>query len=168
MGSRLRAVVLRWAGFRIGQGTQLFNLPSLIGTGNIYQRLVIGVNCLISVDCYFDLADTITIGNRVGVSPHCMLITGNHDFNNQYNRVGSLIPGQIRIGDGAWLGTRCTILPGVTIGEGVVIGAGAVVTKDVEPNVIVAGVPARVIRSLQNTQELMPVELYPVASNSLK
>lgn len=168
MGSRLRAVVLRWAGFRIGQGTLLFNLPSLTGAGNIYQRLIIGVNCLISVDCYFDLADTITIGDRVGISPHCMLITGNHDFHNQYNRVGNLIPGRINIENGVWLGTRCTILPGVTVGEGAVVGAGAVVTKDVEPNVMVAGVPARVIRSLQNTQELMPVELYPVASNSLK
>lgn len=168
VGGRLRAMVLRLAGFQIGRGTQFFNLPSLMGAGNIYERLVIGVNCLISIDCYFDLADTITIGDRVGISPHCMLITGNHDFNNQHNRVGNLIPGQIHIGDGAWLGARCTVMPGVTVGEGAVVGAGAVVTKDVEPNIIVAGVPAKAIRSLQKPQELTPIEWYPLVSDSLK
>lgn len=168
MGSRLRALVLRLAGFQIGRGTQFFNLPALIGGGNIYPRLVIGKDCMISIDCYFDLADTITIGDYVGLSPRCILVTGNHDFRNQHSRVGNLISRKIQIGDGAWLGTGCMVLPGVTIGEGAVVGAGAVVTKDVAPHVLVAGVPARVIRSLLNVQEPTQVEFSPLASNSIK
>lgn len=54
--------------------------------------------------------------------------------------------GPIRIGTGAWLGTRAIILDGIAIGEGAIVGAGAVVTKAVERNAIVAGVPARVLR----------------------
>lgn len=166
VGGRLRVLILHWIGFSIGRGTLFFNLPTLVGSGNIYERLIIGEQCLVSIDCYFDLADTITIGNRVGISPHCMLMTGNHDFNNPYNRVGKLLPGQIQIGNGVWLGTRCTILPGVTIGEGAVVAAGAVVTKDVEPHALVAGVPARLIRYLQNPENPTPIEFISLTSET--
>ena len=168
VGGRLRTLILKWVGFRIGRGTLFFNLPTLVGGGSIYERLDIGEQCLVSIDCYFDLADKITIGNRVGISPHCMLMTGNHDTNNPYNRVGELLPGQIQIGDGVWLGTRCTILPGVTIGEGAVVAAGAVVTKDVEPNALVAGVPARVVRYLQNLEKPTPVEFISLTSDTFE
>ena len=53
------------------------------------------------------------------------------------------------IKDGAWLGARCTILPGVTVGEGAIVAAGAVVHRDVAPNTLVAGVPARVVKELR-------------------
>jgi maltose O-acetyltransferase len=54
----------------------------------------------------------------------------------------------VTIGNGAWLGARCTILPGVNVGEGAIVAAGAVVTHDVPANTMVAGVPARAIRDL--------------------
>jgi len=64
-------------------------------------------------------------------------------------RAGTPRTAPVRIGAGAWIGAQATILPGVTIGEGAVVGAGSVVTRDIPPNVTAAGVPARVIRSLE-------------------
>ena len=55
---------------------------------------------------------------------------------------------EVRIGDDVWIGGNCTILPGVTIGNRVVVAAGAVVTKDIPDDSLVAGVPAKVIRKL--------------------
>ena len=55
----------------------------------------------------------------------------------------------ITIGNDVWIGGNSTILPGVTIGDGAVVAAGAVVTKDVEPNTIVGGVPAKVIKKIE-------------------
>ena len=74
-------------------------------------------------------------------------------------RAGAHLARPIRIESGAWIGARSTILPGVTVGHGAVVAAGAVVTRDVEPNTLVAGVPARVLRSLEPSSERAREEL---------
>lgn len=56
----------------------------------------------------------------------------------------------MRIGDDVWIGGNVTIVPGVTIGQNVVVAAGAVVTKDVPDNVLVGGVPAKILKHLEN------------------
>jgi acetyltransferase-like isoleucine patch superfamily enzyme len=58
------------------------------------------------------------------------------------------VPGKIHIHKNAWIGANATILPGVTIGENSIVAAGAVVNKDVPDNVVVAGIPAKVIKSI--------------------
>ncbi len=86
----------------------------------------------------------ITLGNNVQIGPNVTLVTDNHDLKNHY----ILQCKPIVISDNAWIGANVTVLPGVTIGENAVIAAGAVVTKDVPANAIAAGVPAAVIRKL--------------------
>ena len=60
---------------------------------------------------------------------------------------------EIRIGDDVWLGANVTVLPGVTIGNNVVVGAGAVVNKDIPDNSLAVGVPAQVIKKIENDVE---------------
>lgn len=148
VGNRLRLRLLRLSGFRIGQSGMIMGMPTIVGQGNIYKKLQIGNGCLFNMGCYFDLAAPITIEHNVGVGNDVLLLTGSHEISDSGRRVGNLIASPIVIQEGAWLGARCVVLPGVTIGRGAVVAAGAVVTKDVPPNSLVAGVPAKVIREL--------------------
>ena len=148
VGGRLRVKILKLSGFRIGAGSVIWGLPKLIGRGKFHQKLTIGNQCLFSVDCFFDLAGPINLSDHVFVGPEVMLITGAHEIGEPTYRLGSLSPQPIFIEEGVWLGARCTILPGVTIGRGAVVAAGAVVARDVDCNTLVGGVPARFIRHL--------------------
>ena len=65
------------------------------------------------------------------------------------DRRANLLPKPVKIGSKVWIGANVTILPGVTIGDGAVIAAGAVVNKDVEPNTVVGGVPAKFIKTIE-------------------
>lgn len=90
----------------------------------------------------------VTIGENVMIAPHCVLAAGNHDhrqLDQPMRDAPSISRGPIVIEDDAWVGAHCTITDGVTIGRGAVVGANSVVTRDVAPYTIVAGVPARVI-----------------------
>ena len=101
----------------------------------------VGVNCLIT--------NNVTIGKNVRMAPECLIFTRNHKFNKdklEYDGYTETRP--VIIEDDVWLGTRCIILPGVTIGRGSTVGAGAVVTKSVPPYSVAVGNPARVIKNL--------------------
>lgn len=86
----------------------------------------------------------IVIEDNVMIGPDVSLLTANHDVHN--HMIMEYSP--IRICENAWIGARALILPGVTIGENAVVAAGAVVTKDVAPNTMVGGNPAKVIKEL--------------------
>jgi acetyltransferase-like isoleucine patch superfamily enzyme len=92
----------------------------------------------------------ITIGKNVNLSTGVWLWTGQHDHNDPYFRSVEGRRGPIEINDRVWIGPRVTILHSVTIGEGAVIAAGAVVTKNVEPFSIYAGIPAKKIGDRNN------------------
>lgn len=86
----------------------------------------------------------LTIGENVSISIQTMILTLQHDLSaTDFGAVGA----PVIIGDRAFLGARALILPGITIGEGAAVAAGALVTRDVLPFTIVAGVPAKVIGS---------------------
>jgi len=90
----------------------------------------------------------VDIGDRVMIGPNVNIITTGHPL--EVSRRRAYVEGRpIIIEENVWIATGATILGGVTVGENSVVGAGAVVTKDVPPNSFVAGVPAKVIRSLE-------------------
>ncbi len=105
----------------------------------------IGRNSRINRDCTLDARSPLTIGENVSLSPEVMILAGTHDVNDPAFPPSPVGPYAVAIEDHVWVGTRAMILPGVTVGRGAVVAAGAVVTKDVAPLTIVAGVPAKPI-----------------------
>ena len=152
--NRLRTIFYKWAGVKIGKGSLVLGSMEISGQGKPWAKLHIGENCQITSPFYADLNDTITIGNHVAIGHHTIMITMNHDFSWENKRCGAGSLAPIIIEDGVWLGARVTVLPGVTIGKGSVIAAGAVVNKNVPPNCLVGGIPARVIKSLNHSPAL--------------
>ncbi len=154
VGSRLRTIVLRGLGFKIGEGTLLWGMPTLTGE-NVVQNLKIGRHCWMNVGCLIDAGGKIFIGDHVSIGHRVILLTGTHHLGGIDRRAGPYFTLPIKIGEGAWIGANAVILPGVTIGEGTVIGAGAVVTKDIPPHVIAGGNPAAVIRHLDGGEKVI-------------
>ncbi|HWR58755.1 MAG TPA: acyltransferase [Thermodesulfovibrionales bacterium] len=105
-------------------------------------RFKIGSNSVVNKQCYLDTRESLSIGDNVNISNQVYIQTATHDPRSPEFKY---IVGPVVIHDHAWIGARAIILPGVTIGEGAVVGAGSVVTKDIMPYTIVAGVPARII-----------------------
>ena len=92
----------------------------------------------------------VRIGDNVMIGPHTLIATVGHPLSPAKRRAHSAIAKPIIIGNDVWIGGNVTIMPGLTIGNNVVIAAGAVVTKDVPDNSLVAGVPAKKVRDLEN------------------
>ena len=80
------------------------------------------------------------------IGSQVVIATINHDLIPEHR--SDNLPSPVHIGRNVWIGSHATILPGVSIGDNAVVAAGAVVTKDVEPNSIVGGVPAKVLRMI--------------------
>lgn len=94
--------------------------------------------------CLMMAAGGITIKKGVRMSANVQLLTNNHDL---YHR-DILLCKPITLEQGCWIGAGATVLPGVTVGENAIVGAASVVTKDVPPNAIVVGNPAKVVRMI--------------------
>lgn len=145
---RTRLFLYRLFGFRIGRGAMISGTMTLWGGRKIQQRLNIGRNVLVITPSYIGLDGPVSIGDRVVIAMNVTILTANHRMGNAGMRAGTIDVRPVTIGDGAWIATGATILPGVTIGAGAVVGAGSLVTRDVPPNALVAGNPARLIRML--------------------
>ena len=139
VGARAVTRALRIAGVRIGPATVFWGMPSLAGSGDVCSRLRVGSYCGFNARAYFELVDKITIGDHVSVGQDVMFLTRTYDRSDPQRRGGTPLSAPIEIGNGAWLGARCTIMPGVKVGAGSVVGASVVVAKDVPPNMLVMG-----------------------------
>ncbi|MEE3491338.1 MAG: sugar O-acetyltransferase [Methanobrevibacter sp.] len=95
----------------------------------------------------------VHIGDNVMIGPNTTITTVSHPLSPKKRRQHLGQASEIRIGNDVWLGANVVILPGVTIGNNVVVGAGAVVTKDIPDNSLAVGVPAKMIREIENDLE---------------
>lgn len=140
-----------------GQAGLLRKLLGQVGEGTEIRRgfacdygvnILIGTRCYVNFHCVFLDCAAIDIGDRVQLAPAVQLYTATHPLGAAARATGLEQAWPIRVGDDCWIGGGAIILPGVTLGAGSVVAAGAVVTRDVPPGVLVAGSPARVVRSL--------------------
>ena len=115
------------------------------------KNIAVGKNVFINSGCKFQDQGGIVIGDGALIGHNVVLATLNHSLAVRDRQ--DLIPGPIRIGKNAWIGSNVTILPGVTVGDSAVVAAGAVVTKDVPAYTVAGGVPARVLRPLTEEEK---------------
>lgn len=147
----LRAAWLRLMGARLGSGVIVHDVRFF----NLYRRglrgLELGNDCFLGDDCLLDLAEGIRLGAQVTLAERVLVLTHtnvgyrDHPLQARFPPVAR----PVNIERGCFLAANVTVLPGLTIGPESLVAAGSVVTADVPPRTLVAGVPARVVRSLQ-------------------
>jgi acetyltransferase-like isoleucine patch superfamily enzyme len=146
----VRRAWLRLLGARIGPRAILHDVRFF----NLYRRglagLDIGPECFIGDECLLDLAEGIvlerqtTLAERVVILTHTNVGYADHPLQKAFPATAA----PVRLREGSFVGASVTILPGVTIGPRAFVAAGSVVTEDVPPDTLAAGVPARAIRPL--------------------
>lgn len=110
------------------------------------KNITIGENVFINSGCRFQDQGGIVIGDGALIGHNVVFATLNHNPDPEHR--GDMFPGAIHLGKNVWIGSNATVLAGVSIGDGAIVAAGAVVTKDVPAYSVVAGVPAKKIKSL--------------------
>ncbi len=148
---------------RIGDDCTMNAISSFVSTSaGRNPVLEIGNKTYLGHRVSISVGSKVTIGNHVLIANEVFIADNpGHPLDAARRRVQGVEPDQIRpvtIGDDVWIGHGCKIMPGVTIGEGAVVGAGSIVTRDVPPFTLVAGIPAKPVRDLR------PVALLPVAA----
>lgn len=135
IGNRLRVSLLKMTGANVGRNVYIGQEVFILDAGKSHL---------------------LTIEDNVAIAPHVIILIKSDPSPSPLERLypKSVLP--VRIRKGTWIGTRATIFGGVTVGEYSVVAAGAVVTRDVPPYSVVAGVPARKIRSI-DPEEIGPV-----------
>lgn len=112
------------------------------------KNITIGDNVFLNSGCKMQDQGGITIGDGTLVGHNVVFATINHDENP--DKRANMHPSPIHIGKNVWIGANATILPGVSIGDGAIIAAGAVVTKYVPACVVVGGIPAKIIKRIDD------------------
>jgi maltose O-acetyltransferase len=153
---RARTALLRSAGMKIGTSSLVQGPIRITGEGNPCENISIGAFSLISGSLHCDIGAPLLIGNRVRIGHDVSLLTVDHRVGPAEMRSGERKFGPIEIGDGAWLASRVVVLPGVRIGAGSIIAAASVVTRDIPPNTLAVGAPARVVRNLSRNGDSEP------------
>ena len=147
-GVRARTRLYQAAGLAIGRGTLIAGPIQFGMTGDPCKNVTVGVGCFLNSPLFLDAAGPVVIGDRVSLGHHVSIITSDHALGPPESRAGTLQVAAVTIENGAWIAAGVTLLPGVTIGHGAVVAAGAVVTKDVPPDTLAGGIPAKFIKVL--------------------
>lgn len=143
-----RRALLEHFGAQIGPSTRLAHPINLINADKDFSRLSIGENVFIGHNVLFDLKDHIQIGNNVTLSMNVVLATHLDVGQIPLAKLYPADKGPIHILDDVYVGSGAIILHGLTVGPHAVIAAGAVVVEDVPPGTAVGGVPARILKRL--------------------
>jgi len=133
----LRACGLSIDTFRIGSGC-FFGGP----------EVTIGAGSTVNHRCYFDTTARITIGRNTHIGPGVMFCTASHEPGDAAERVGAATSGEIVVEDGCGIAAGAILLAGVRVGSGSIVAAGTVVGRDLGPNGLYAGSPARLVKRL--------------------
>ncbi|MDA5327753.1 chorismate mutase [Enterococcus lactis] len=112
-------------------------------------NIFVGENFYANFNCTFLDVSTIEIGDNCMFAPNVQLYTATHPLHPVKRNSGLEYAKPIKIGDNVWLGGGVIVTPGVTLGNNVVVGAGSVVTKSFPDNVVIAGNPARIIKTVE-------------------
>jgi acetyltransferase-like isoleucine patch superfamily enzyme len=126
----VRVFALRVAGYGVG------------------RSVYVGTELHVTDDLQSD-ACSLSIGDRVAIAQRVLIILSSHPNNSRLREEVGVVNGSVTICDDAWIGAGAILLPNVKVGEQAIVAAGAIVTKDVPARTVVAGNPARFLRSLE-------------------
>ena len=143
--------LLNSVGYQIGEGSKL------VGPIEANGKLIVGSNCWIGKNLRINGNGSVIIGDNCDIGPEVTFQTGGHEIGDSSRRAGKGLICSQRVGNGVWIGGGSTIIGNTTIGDSSVIAGCACVVHDVEANVLVGGVPAKVIRRLDDDTS-RPVE----------
>lgn len=142
----------------LGEQSNVCANVKILNTSVSRNQIQIGNNCVINPDCLLDgRAGKIIIHDNVDIARGTWIFTIEHDPHSDYH---STKYADVIVEDSVWIASRVTVMPGVRIGKGSVIASGSVVTKDIPPMSIAAGVPAKVI-GMRNSKLLYRNNFFP-------
>jgi putative colanic acid biosynthesis acetyltransferase WcaF len=146
----LKSILYRLAGVKTGKNVRICSSARFLGIG----QLEIGDNTWIGHNVLIISSSCVKIGCNVDIAPNVYIGTGSHKITYEGDKVaGKGYNAAISIGNGCWLCVNSTILPQVTIGQNTLVAAGAVVTKDTPSYSMVAGIPAKVTKKFNSSNE---------------
>jgi len=143
--------IFRTLGIHMDRNAKIAKDLKVIG---LYENIHIAKHAEINDGCFFLSKDKIEIGENTTLAYQVTVLTSANP-NAKYNSLGKIYPpmtAPVIIKENVWIGARAVILPGVTIGPMSVVAAGSVVNKDVPGGVVVAGIPARIIKYLKKEE----------------
>lgn len=142
--SNIKCAILRSVGHRIGKGTTIVSPVYIIG------KVEIGDACWINRGFTVQGDGLVRIGDNCDIAPDVSFLTGGHQIGTSKRRAGTGEVYTITVGNGCWIGARSTLLGNIVVNDGSVVAACTCVNRDVPENVVVGGVPAKVIRRLDS------------------
>lgn len=140
----IKRKLLNSIGYKIGEGTKV------VGPIECTTSLTIGKNCWIGKNFKCNGTGTVEIGNNCDIAPEVTFQTGGHLIGSAERRAGKGMKYHQCVGNGTWIGGRSTIIGETSIGTSCIIAGCACVTRSVDNNMMVGGVPAHVIKDLNN------------------
>lgn len=143
----VRRRILHTAGHRFGPGARMW--PGVLVIGS---KLSLGRDTFVNAECYIDATAEVRLGDQVHLGPGVRILTTSHEIGPPDRRASTLTTAPVDVGDGAWLGAGSIVLPGSRVGAGCIVAAGAVVDGELEPGALYGGVPAKLIRRLEDDE----------------